>query len=100
MKALTPLWPLLLLPAVAVAQPLPDNYDSRGYCVALGARTGGRTTADLDSCLADEAHSRAALEARWELASAAIRDRCLLRNARHSYDLLNLCVVTEMERAR
>jgi hypothetical protein len=100
MKTLARLWPLLILPSIAAAQSLPADYDQRGYCVALGARTGGRTAADLDSCLADEARARTALETRWDLASTAIRERCLLRNPRHSYDLLNICVETEMERAR
>lgn len=100
MKTLAHLWPLLILSSAAAAQPLPANYDQHGYCVALGARTGGRTTADLDSCLADEARARTALDTRWDQASATIRERCLLRNTRHSYDLLNICVETEMERAR
>lgn len=95
-------WPLLLaaLPLAAAAQPLPADYDPGAYCRTLGARTGGRSAADLDACLADEARARTALEARWDGAPAAMRGRCLLRNPRRSYDLLNICLETETERAR
>lgn len=102
MTRLARCWLLLpVLSAPAAAQSIPTDYDPHAYCVALGARTGGRSNADINSCLVDEAHAQASLAASlWEHASTTIRERCLKRNARHSYDLLAICVETELERAQ
>lgn len=103
MTTLVRCWPLLLpvLSAPAAAQSIPTDYDPHAYCIALGARTGGRSAADINSCMADEAHAQASLTAAlWNRASATIRERCLKRNARRSYDLLAICVDTELERSR
>ncbi len=95
-------WPLLLpiLSSAAAAQPAPPHYEPRAYCTTLAARTGARTMADLDSCVADEAKAQTALAATWDSVPAPIRERCLNRNARGSYDMLNICIETELERAR
>lgn len=96
------LWPLLLVMASAgaAAQPAMPSYDSRAYCTSLAARTGARSTGDIDSCLAEEAQKRAGLVPIWDGVATRIRELCLHRGSRQSYDLLSICVETERERAR
>jgi len=94
-------WPLLLLvlSAPARAQAALPAYDSGVYCASLAARTGAGSQEEVHSCLATEARARAGLAPLWSSVPAPIRDRCLHRGQRQSYDLLGICVETEMERS-
>lgn len=99
MRILARCWPLLIVASGAAAQPAPPGYNPRSYCVDLGSRTGARSERDIASCLEGETRALAALGTRWGQASGPMRARCLQRNLRHSYDLLNICLETELERA-
>ncbi|MDB5380078.1 MAG: hypothetical protein JWR00_4524 [Rubritepida sp.] len=95
-------WPLLLLALStgAAAQTALPDYNSRGYCTSLAARTGARSQDDVNSCTETEAQKRAGLTPIWSSVPMTIREHCLRRGDRQSYDLLAICVETEMERTR
>jgi hypothetical protein len=94
-------WLLLLVigSTPASAETVLPTYNSQGYCAGLAARTGAGSQAEIDSCMATEARKHAGISDLWGRVPEAIRTRCLRgRGDRQSYDLLSLCVETEMER--
>lgn len=94
-------WPLLLLilSTGATAQTAMPDYNSRAYCASFAARTGARSQDEINACTETEAQRRAGLIPIWSGVPAPIQERCLHRGTRQSYDLLSICVETEMERA-